>query len=258
MRNVLRYLASSARGDRGLDGFKTNKMFLVQTDNAEALKTAKQQLSEIIRALKNHPSVFMWSVSNENLVTPRSKSEQDVALAKQTAEGNIELVRLAQKLDPTRPVVEASNCWPGDPVHNVTDLPCVNVYVGHATPDIKGIPDTVRRMKEKLALLKKDHPDKPILVGEFGSWSVRGMMTDYFPGERYQAEKLKQMWEGMMEEPNFVGAFIWCFADYDVHRRFLWIYEYRCAYGLFDYRRRPKASAHVVREMWGEGVGAAR
>jgi len=224
---------------------------LVQTDDAGALEPAKRQLAELIRALKNHPCVFMWSVSNENLVKPKpNATPHDVELATMTAEGNKELVRLAQRLDPTRPVVEVSNCWPGDPVHEVTDLPCVNVYVGAPTPNVPGIAEMVRRMREKFVALRAEIPDKPILAGEWGSWCVRGVMTDYFPGEIYQAEKIRHLWEGMLTEPNFCGGFIWCFADYDVHRRFLWVHEYRCAYGLFDYHRRPKVAAHTVRKMW--------
>jgi hypothetical protein len=170
-----------------------------------------------------------------------------------TADGNIELVKLAQRLDGTRPVVEVSNCWPGDPVHQHTDLPCVNVYVG-ASPHVSGLPAVGEAISKKFAGLRDEHPDKPILAGEWGSWCVRGVKTDYFPGETYQAEKIKVFWDQMMKEKNFVGGFIWCFADYDVHRRFLWVYEYRCAYGLFDYHRNPKEAAHVVRHMWMEGA----
>jgi len=223
---------------------------LVQTDNADALVEAKRQLEEIIRALKNHPCVFMWSVSNENLVKPRSDNPKDIALAKQTADGNKELVALAKRLDPTRPVVEVSNCWPGDPVHEVTDVTAPNIYLGIKTPEAKSVPSWVENMHKRLDLLRNELPDKPIMAGELGSWCVRGLMTEYFPGELYQAAFLKGAWEALLREPNFVGGFIWCFADYDVHRRFLWIYEYRCAYGLFDYHRRPKRSAYAMRKLW--------
>jgi len=115
---------------------------------------------------------------------------------------------------------------------------------------VNGLPVVAERIREKFEALRKDHPDKPILAGEWGSWCVRGVKTDYFPGEVFQAEKIRLFWETMREEENFIGGFIWCFADYDVHRRFLWVYEYRCAYGLFDYHRRPKEAAYAVRRMW--------
>ena len=57
-------------------------------------------LREIIATLKNHPSVFMWSVSNENHTKMVSERQGTPEMVKMTAEGNIELVRLAQSLDP--------------------------------------------------------------------------------------------------------------------------------------------------------------
>ena len=224
---------------------------LVKTDSAEALPSAKAQLEEMIAALKNHPSVFMWSVSNENLTAARSDKPEDIALAQQTACGNIELVALARRLDPTRPVVEVSNCWPGDPVLEHTDLCAVNVYVGVEGGAFKGrVPALAEEMKRRLRLLRDRYPGKPILAGEFGSWAIRGMHTPYFPGEEYQAELIRAFWNGMKEIPGVAGGFIWCFADSDVHRRFEWVYELRVAYGLFDYHRRPKAAAAAVRELW--------
>lgn len=53
-----------------------------------------------------------------------------------------------------------------------------------------------------------------------------------------------------MAEPSFAGAFVWCFADSDVHRKFTGIYEMRCAYGLFDIDRHPKQSAGLLRRLW--------
>jgi beta-galactosidase/beta-glucuronidase len=223
---------------------------LVETACAEALEPAKEQLTEIIRSLKNHPSVIIWSVSNENLVVPRSDDPETIALAKQTADGNIELVHLAHELDPTRPAVEISNCWPDDPVHEHTDITAVNVYVGTNVNDPRGFPDTVQRSRDKLADQRQAIPDKPILAGEWGSWAMRGMHTDYFPGEEYQAGLISAVWNGLMEEENLIGGFVWAFADSDVHRHFLWVYEFRCAYGLFDIHRNAKAGAHAMREIW--------
>ena len=224
---------------------------LVKTDCAEALDAAKAQMTEMIGALKNHPSVFMWSVSNENLTVARTDKPEDVALAEQTARGNIELVELARRLDPTRPVVEVSNCWPRDPVLEHTDVSAVNVYGGVEGGFSKGrIPALAEAMQRRVAALREQMPDKPILPAEFGSWAIRGMDTDYFPGERYQANLVCEVWRRLIEVPGVAGGFIWCFADSDCHRRFEWVYELRVAYGLFDFHRRPKAAAVALRALW--------
>lgn len=76
------------------------------------------------------------------------------------------------------------------------------------------------------------------------------MVSQTAPGENYQAEKFAAEWRNLLEEPNFAGGFIWCFADYDVHRRYDFVHEYRVAYGVFDLRRQPEAVVHAVRQLW--------
>jgi len=224
----------------------------VKAESPGALRAAKDQLREMITHLKNHPCVIMWSVSNENMTLPRKDTDEYKKLADMTVRGNIELVDLAHRLDPTRPVVEASNCWPGDPVHESTDLCAVNLYIGASTPHVGTLHELTEKMHERLEELRRRLPEKPILVTEFGSWAIRGLKTDYFPGEAYQAALLRNYWEGLLKEPNFVGGFIWCFQDSDEHRRFEWDYELRVAYGVYDLQRQPKEAAGTVAQMWRE------
>ena len=214
------------------------------------LEAAKAQLAEMIRTLRNHPSVMMWSVSNENRIQPREKGEEYARISEMVAAGNLELVDLAHALDPTRPVIEPSNEWPRDIVLEKTDLNSVNVYMGTSAPHVSKLAEMPGGIRERLATLRETHPGKPLLVTEFGSWALYGLKTDYFPGEVYQAELLRTEWEAFMKEPDFAGGFVWCFADSDVHRHYSRIYEMRCAYGLFDLHRRPKESAAVMRALW--------
>lgn len=214
------------------------------------LDAAKKQLEEIIRTLGNHPSVMMWSVSNENRIRPREPGPEHARLSQMVVLGNKALVDLAHKLDPTRPVIEPSNTWPDDVVLAKTDLNSVNLYIGVPSPTIDGLQTLPQAIREKINQLRQTHPHKPILVTEFGSWALRGLKTPYFPGEPYQAELLRIQWDTLMTEPAFAGAFVWCFADSDVHRKFTGIYEMRCAYGLFDINRHPKESAGVLRQLW--------
>lgn len=218
------------------------------------LEAARSQLEEMVHTLGNHPSIIMWSVSNENRIHPREKGEEYEQISKMVVQGNLELVDFARQLDPTRLVIEPSNEWPDDVVLGKTDVNSVNVYLGVTPPDVTGLQAAPENIQTRFAQLRELHPDKPILVTEFGSWALRGLMTTYFPGEPFQAELFKTQWEAFTNEPNFAGAFIWCFADSDVHRKYTGIYEMRCAYGLFDLHRRPKASAQTVKAMW-DGVG---
>jgi beta-glucuronidase len=223
---------------------------MVETAGPGALGAAKKQLEEMIKTLKNHPSIFLWSVSNENHVMAGNPHHGGPEIVKMVVDGNYELVDMAHSLDATRPVVESSNMWPGDPVHEVTDVTAVNVYVETSGPRSKNI-DTVRReMHKEMSGLREQIPDRPIIMSEFGTWTTYGLKTDYFPGEKFQSAKLRAMWEQALEEENVVGCFIWVFSDAEVHKRFKWVYEYNVAYGLFDKQRRPKEAAYTMRELW--------
>lgn len=227
---------------------------VVDTDSTEALGKARDMLGEMIGTYRNHPSVILWSVSNENFVLPHSSQRDDsdaVNLSERVVEGNVELMELARKLDPTRPVLEVSCMWPGDPAMGDGDLLAINAYVGSPSPPLAGqVRRTYARIHDKLEELRAMHPGKPILVTEFGKWTVHGLGTTYPPGEPYQAEKFRAEWEGFTREPGFVGGFIWCFADYDVHMRYRYTNEYRLGYGVFDLKRRPKAAVGAIRDAW--------
>ena len=215
--------------------------------NTEA---AISQLKEIIATLRNHPSVAMWSVSNETRTRPREPGEEHKKLSEMVVRGNIELLRLAKALDPTRPVIAPSNRWPNDPIFTDTSLNSINVYLGVAAPYTGGMANIPGTIAERFDGVREHYPNRPILVSEFGAWSLRGLETDYFPGEGYQAAFLKLHWEEFLKQPGFIGGFIWAFADNDVHRKYTRIYETRCAYGLFDLKRRPKASVKTMQSLW--------
>ncbi len=227
---------------------------VVDTDSTVPLERARFMLREMIGIYRNHPSVVFWSVSNENFVLPHSSQREDpeaISLSEEVVKGNVELMELARRLDPSRPVVEVSCMWPRDPAMGEGDLLAINAYVGSPSPPLAGqVHRTYDRIHEKLEELMARHPGKPILVTEFGKWTVRGLGTTYPPGELYQAEKFRTEWEGFIQEPGFVGGFIWCFADYDVHLRYRYTNEYRLGYGVFDLRRRPKAAVDAIREAW--------
>lgn len=218
-------------------------------------QAARAQLEEMIATLGNHPSIGFWSVSNETRTRPREPGPEHEKLSEMVVRGNLELIDVAHRLDPDRPVIAPSNRWPNDPAFQGTDLNSVNVYIGVEQPHVDSLPALRDAVAERFDALRREYPKRPILVTEFGSWALRGLMTDYFPGELYQAELLKTLWEAFEQEPGFVGGFIWVFADSDVHRKFTTIYEMRCAYGLYDLHRRPKAAAETVRRMWTASPG---
>lgn len=187
---------------------------------AAKLAAAKRQLERLIRRDVNHPSVVFWSVSNE---TQEDRPE--------VATGNAELVRLAKSLDATRLAVHVSDHWQGELDAGASgrdrgyftddDVICVNAYPSAAAltcagagkvPEAYDLGAATAFWREGLAALHKRYPHKPILVSEFGSVSLYGVVDGPFGGDLH-AEILEAEFAGM-DAPYVCGATVWCWADH--------------------------------------------
>jgi hypothetical protein len=82
------------RGGFGKDGFWSASAYPIHAEDfAPFEESCQRQLAEMIRIHRNHPSIAIWSMSNEPFFT----ENQDRARALVTA-----LVKLSHQLDPTR------------------------------------------------------------------------------------------------------------------------------------------------------------
>lgn len=180
--------------------------------NAARVATAARQLERLIARDRNHPSVIFWSVSNET-----HEGEPEVAAA------NRALIRRARELDPTRLCVHVSNHWTDAPNFAEDDVICVNGYPsmnwegrGCSAAFREGRSGDVWRTG--LATLRRQFPDKPILITEFGFSSLAGTDDNDFDEETH-ARVLAMEFAGF-DAPYICGATIWCWADHawDVRR----------------------------------------
>lgn len=186
---------------------------------AAKLDAARRQLEAMIRRDVNHPSIILWSVSNE---TREEKPE--------VAEGNRQLLRLARRLDPTRPVTHVSCFWQSFFRGNFDedDVLCVNWYPSlernvaedpwgptgrtrGAPADLDGAPGAEAWRKE-LADLHRRCPGRPILVSEFGYPCLPGVF-DAGVGEEVQARAIEAEFAAF-DAPYVCGATIWCLSDH--------------------------------------------
>ncbi len=84
-------------GGEPSEGFWTASAYPIHAeDQAEFARSCRQQLEEMIRTHRNHPSIVTWSMGNEVFFTVESVVPQAKALTQ-------ELIDLSHQLDPTRP-----------------------------------------------------------------------------------------------------------------------------------------------------------
>ncbi len=216
---------------------------------ARKLAAAKRQLEALIWRDRTHPSVILWSVSNE---TEEARPE--------VAAGNRELVRLAKALDPTRLAVHVSNHWQAYPNFEADDVICVNGYPSIRPRWSEGELDydlaaSTSFWREGLAELHASYSDKPILVTEFGATSFYDVADGVFSGAHH-AEVIEHEFAGM-DAPYVAGATIWCWADHAWPPATFAFCNYLAVspYGVLTRDRRRKAPYRAVGRLFRERQG---
>ncbi len=209
---------------------------------ARKLAAARRQLEAMIRRDANHPSVILWSVSNE---THEERPE--------VAAGNAELVELAKSLDPTRLAVHVSSRWwedKGD--FGADDVICVNAYPcwGTSGRDEGVVRDAAGLWTEKLARLREQYPARPILVTEFGHPGLEGARR-CSAGEDRQSAAIEAEFHAVCEA-GVCGALVWCWADHPwPEENFIELRRVTTSpFGVLSRPRRRKQAFDTVRRLF--------
>lgn len=202
----------------------------------------KDVLREMIQRDKNHPSVVMWSVANE----PASEEEGAYEYFKP-------LVDFTRELDPqSRPVTIVTHLLSTPDrckIADLVDVLALNRYYGWYV--YGGNLELAKvKLREELNGWTKRCPDKPIVMTEYGADTIAGFhaVAPVMFTEEYQVEFLKANHDVFDETSNVVGEQMWNFADFATSEGVTRVDGNKK--GAFTRDRRPKYSAHLLRERW--------
>lgn len=206
---------------------------------AEAQKTCTV---EMIQQYAHHPSIVCWGILNE--------SASHAASTRPVYE---EVVSLARRLDPTRPITYASNKFPepGDEMFDLVDWVSINAYPGWYGGDLT---DCVDRLGEIADALRQQGLDgKPVIISELGAGAIPGW-DDVRPTKwslSYQRELLTKIATALRDDPFWSGLVIWQFGDIRTSET-VWMHRPRVFNnkGIVDEYRRPKPAYAAVREIY--------
>ncbi|HYH16702.1 MAG TPA: beta-galactosidase GalA [Flavisolibacter sp.] len=157
-----------------------------------------EQLERIIRRDRNHPSVFMWSIGNEEGWI------QTTTVGKRIAQS---LLTKQKELDPTRTSTYAA------------DLPNVFNGVNEVIP-VRGF----NYRDSFVAAYHQSHPMQPIIGTEMGSTvttrgiyekdTVRAYVPDQDITSPWWASTAEEWWTLAAENDFWLGGYIWTGFDY--------------------------------------------
>ncbi|MGN0814930.1 MAG: glycoside hydrolase family 2 TIM barrel-domain containing protein [Candidatus Coproplasma sp.] len=166
------------------------------------------QLTELIVQNYNHPSVAVWSLSNEITI----KGSTDDLL-----ENHRILNDLAHKLDPTRKTVVAavSTCGKDQPYIHIPDAVCYNHYFGW----YGGTYDMYAPWFDSF---HREYPDIPIGISEYGCEALNWHSSDPIQGdytEEYQARYHEEVIKQLFPKRYIWATFVWNMFDFGADNR---------------------------------------
>lgn len=215
-----------------------DELGMIVLDENRLLGSSTEYMSQFERLIKrdrNHPSVFMWSIANEE------HSLQWTDVAKRIA---ATLVAKQKELDPSRTCTYAANMGGSKRVGILESIP------------VRGFNYFLDAWDE----YRRENPRQPIMGSEMGSTvCTRGIYTkdkeigyvpDYdstYPGWASTAE---HWWKMAAERPWFMGGFVWTGFDY---RGEPTPYGWPCInshFGIMDVCGFPKNLYYYYQSWW--------
>ena len=192
------------------------------------------QLERLIKRDRNHPSVFLWSIGNEEgwiQTTSIGKRIAQTLLAKQI------------ELDPTRTSTYAA------------DLPNYFKGVNEVIP-IRGF----NYRHNAVADYHRDHPNQPILGTEMGSTvttrgiyekdSIKAYVPDQDITAPFWASRAEAWWKVAAINNYWIGGFVWTGFDYRGEPTpFRWP-NINSHFGLMDVCGFPKNIYYYYQSWW--------
>lgn len=222
-------------------------LVLAETRKLSASKENIGQLRDMVRRDRNHPSVIMWSIGNEEIHV--QDKEEGGRLARY-------MKMEVKKLDPDRPVTMAFCGWNGKFFHD----PKVFLPVSDQV-DVMGFNYMPEGWDEYHEVRKK----QPIIITEASTNSgTRGCCetdvyrSQYFiydphnSGEFDKKDKAELMWKKAAESDYISGIFLWTGFDY---RGEPTPFSYPAVYsqfGIMDACGFPKDNFYYYQSWWSD------
>ncbi|ESQ86971.1 hypothetical protein ABAC460_21565 [Asticcacaulis sp. AC460] len=192
------------------------------------------QLETLIRRDRNHPSVILWSIGNEE--TAQQGTARGLKIAK-------DMRRAVKALDPTRPVTAAMNHYQGYGITPALDVMGFNYHEMDIEPFRKLYPD--------MPIIGTETASAVSTRGEYIRDEARGYVRAYDLDAPSYALTAEAWWTLYNSKPYLSGGLVWTGFDYRGEPTpFNRWPEISSHFGIFDTCGFPKDIYHYYRSWW--------
>ncbi len=210
--------------------------FLVMDENRQFNPSPDPmaQLEWLVRRDRNHPSVILWSVFNEE---PMQGSEAGVAMVRRMAHA-------VDRLDGSRPVTAAMNGAFFDPqnVMQVVDVGGFNYYQGDY--------DRFHRLNPARPITSSEDTSAFMTRGAFAADPARHVASSYDDEAASWGATHRAAWRMIADRPFVAGSFVWTGFDYHGEPTpYAWP-TISSFFGIMDLCGFPKTAFDIHRAHW--------
>jgi beta-galactosidase len=192
------------------------------------------QLRTLVRRDRNHPSVILWSVFNEE---PMQGSAQGREMVRR-------MVAEVRRLDATRPVTAAMNgaMMNEHGVFEAVDVMGFN-YSDHAY-------DAFHAKHPRLPMLSSEDTSGFMTRGEFVTDPARNVIASYDEEWAAWGRSHRKAWQLIAERPFLAGGFVWTGFDYRGEPQRLAWPSVSSVFGIMDTCGFPKTAYFIHQADW--------
>ncbi|MEO8455837.1 MAG: beta-galactosidase GalA [Sphingomicrobium sp.] len=191
------------------------------------------QLERIVRRDRNHPSVILWSLGNEE---PHQATERGARI-------NADLKEHVKRLDPTRPTTFAMDQGWDTGIGRVADVLGFNYRTN------------------QIEAYHARHPEQPVMGtetgstvatrGEYANDPARHLLRAYDTEHPWWATTAEEWWTIVADRPYIAGGFVWTGFDYRGEPTpFDTLPSISSQFGILDTCGFPKDNYYYYRAWW--------
>ncbi|MBC2607519.1 beta-galactosidase GalA [Pelagicoccus albus] len=212
---------------------------LVMDENRHFNSTPEyiRQLRGLVRRDRNHPSVILWSVFNEE---PMQAERTGYEMVRRMAAE-------VKSLDSTRPVTAAMS----DGFFSEINVSAAVDVMGFNYSQDKY--DKFHALHPELPLISSEDTSAFEMRGEYETDTERNLISSYDTQAAYWGNTHRESWKMINERPFIAGGFVWTGFDYHGEPQpHVWP-SIGSVFGCLDMCGFPKTGFYIRQSQWLEG-----